>query len=201
MKIARFIFSSVLIFSWNLLQAAPSLDAQAYAVSNMQKIITITPEANHSIFTLNDGSQWKSIDSTEKLLPAWKVGDRLLIRWNHDLLQYFFHDINHDPSLTLMEGVTEFASMVEAPSIEITGIQDNTIQLSDKNTFVFIPFLGKLEIGNRVLVTLNEGAHKETHPYFLISFYSTINSDTNQKAWLVSGEVQARQNNILQKPL
>lgn len=171
---------------------------QAYDSHYIPTITAIVKQESFVSFELSDGSKWKSLSPGE-LSPRWVVGYRVIVRWDDTAKQYFLHNVTQDPLLTRRDKeTTEFVSMMEAPSLKITQVDEkmHTVTLLDGSVFQWMPFIGKLEVGNRAFFSLNEGENQSEFPYFLIGLEKIIDSKSNQENWQPKGEVRARSQSI-----
>lgn len=171
-----------------------SLPAQSYEAKYMPSITAIAKQAQNILFTLSDGSQWKSVTSAE-FFPKWTVGNKVLVRWDNNSKQYFLHDVTHDPLLSKQDAETTiFVAIVEAPALKIAQVDNtaHTVTLSDGTILEWVPFVGNLEVGNRAFFSLNEGETKAAFPYFFIGLHRVADPKTNEMSWQPQGEVPAR---------
>lgn len=174
-------------FSYNL-ESKQKFDKQyMFAIED----ITLN-DLKLKVFSLSDGSKWESIDSMSQ--ADWNLGDRVLIRWENDLVKYFLHNVTKDPLLTWEnpDEVTEFVTMTQVPALQVISVQENIITLSDGNSFQCIPVKGRLQVGNRIIVSLNEDIDSASYPYFLIAYHYIINPKTQLGSWKTPGEVKAQ---------
>jgi hypothetical protein len=166
-----------------------SLTPQAYNSKYMPLIVDLqTNPSNSRTFILSDNSKWKTINLPQKNSPKWAIGDPVLVRWDHDVKAYFFHDIKQDPLLKNKKEAAEFVSMIEAPDLLAEFVNENRLTLSDGVSFNYVPVIDNLKAGDHVLVSLNEGVEGQVYPYFLIGF-----TKSNGEIWEITGEVQARE--------
>lgn len=155
--------------------ASDSLTPQVYTKKYMpyvEKIETTT-------LTLSDGTLWKKVDSEENLLKKWTLHDQVIVRWDTGKCKYILQSITENQKSTDVD--------LQKPSFtKIIALDEHTLTLSDGSTFSYIPFIRDVQVGNYVLMSLNENEQGKYYPYFIIGYFNE-NSE-----WNMTGEVQAR---------
>lgn len=181
-----FYFIIVILASFfNAAYADEVLTVQPYA----QKMMPVITSIEDGKITLSDGSIWKKANESDDLSKKWSPQDRVIIRWDKQQSKYFLHDISKDSNLENRKEAT-FIDLQEPPHATVSALDEHTLILSDGTSFVHIPFISPLHVGEHVLISWNENKQGKYYPYIIVG-YSLI-ENSNKESWEVDGEIQAR---------